>query len=98
MTLTSIPDEVLIAPARGRRKARVQCRVPGCRRPIIKGYLTCRVCWKLAPSKMRKRMEILYQELRSAIDLIEKRMAATALSRSAVDILNAVAEIRKGQS
>ena len=92
--LSDLPEEVYVEPAHGRRKARIECMVPGCRAPIIETHLTCDDCFKLVPAKLRRENRGLCRQAKAAINNDEALMLMDALKINVLAVINAVIERR----
>ena len=95
MPLTELPAEIYLEPAQGRRKARIECTVPGCRAPIVETHLTCDDCFKLIPARLRRENRDLCRQCKAATNNDEALMLVAALDRNALACLNAITERRE---
>ena len=93
--LTELPEPVYLEPAHGRRKARIECGVPGCRAPIIETHMTCDDCFKLIPARLRRENRDLCRQCKAATDNDEALMLVQALRRNALACFNAIIERRE---
>lgn len=53
MPMSAIVRPKVVEPAHGRRKARIECPIEGCKTPIICTWLMCRDCWRTLPKAFR---------------------------------------------
>ena len=93
--LTELPAEVYLEPAHGRFKARIECRVPGCKAAIVETHLTCRDCFKLIPAKLRRENRDLYRQSKAASSNDEWLMLEAALDCNVLAGINAIIEGRE---
>lgn len=93
--LTAVPPDIVLEPARGRRKARISCSVPGCERLVIQGRLSCLPCYRLAPNKLKVKNKQICRELKAATDDIEYSLLVATLVENCLAILNAIVQKKK---
>lgn len=67
MPVKRLYNPKVVEPAHGRRKARYECPIEGCREVIICTRLMCRDHWKMVPTAQKKKNESTYREHKEAL-------------------------------